>query len=91
MIYKYIMEVQDVFEVEMPLGMTPLHIDVQDGNIFLWANVWLQDPVVNRKFYCVGTGVPPPSRSQYVGTVVNPFGSSFVRHFWCEPAPEAPV
>lgn len=85
MIYKYKMEAVATFQVEMPLEMEPLHIGLQGGTVYLWANVNLDSPTVKRTFYCVGTGMQPPVEKQYIGTVV--VNSADVRHFFSEHAP----
>ena len=85
MIYKYRMETQATFQVEMPLEMEPLHIGLQDGTVYLWANVNLDSKTVKRIFHCVGTGMRPPEGKQYLGTVV--ISTTDVRHFFSEQAP----
>lgn len=88
MIYKYKMEHQATFQVEMPLEMEPLHIGLQAGTVYLWAHVNLNSPTVKRKFHCVGTGTPLPKGMQHFGTVV--ISTTDVRHFFSEQAPLPP-
>ena len=84
MIYKYEMKVERTFEVEMPLMMTPLHVDVQEGTICLWASVNPHSPQVKRKFYCRGTGLSAPNNKIHLGTVLV---DSYVWHFFTDPHP----
>ena len=85
MIYKYKLHEKHTFQIKMPLEMEPLHIGLQDGEIFLWANVNLDSPTVKRTFHCVNTGTQPPEAKLYLGTVVLKIG--YVWHFFSDQSP----
>lgn len=76
------MEVKDQFEVITPIDFTPLHIDVQGNEIYLWAEVDPDTEVGRRLFFCRGTGHHVEMGLDYIGTVLQ---RPFVWHFfWYE-------
>ena len=85
MIYKYRMQANSTFEIEMPMEMEPLAVDRKpDGYAYLWARVNTESPIVKHRFALVGTGDAPPRGMHYIGTVV--YGQKDVRHYFCKPA-----
>ena len=58
-VYKYNIEINDYFDLELPFGAKILKVDVQHGYPQLWA---LIDPEItvmeNHKFRFAGTGHP---------------------------------
>jgi len=77
-IYKYALQVIDVQTLQIPEGMEPLHVDMQDGILTLWAKVNTTAPITPYIIYVLGTGHPLPKVGEiYLGTV---FDGSFVWH-----------
>lgn len=54
--------------VIMPRGAKPLYVDVQDGQPFVWAEVWPTDALVKRHLPVYGTGHRIDGWPTYVGT-----------------------
>jgi hypothetical protein len=83
-IWKYHLEVEDLQQIEMPVGAQVLAVEVQNGQPCLWAKV---DPTklnVVCKIATVGTGHPANHAEglQYIGTY-QLHGGNFVGHvFW---------
>jgi hypothetical protein len=57
-IYKYDVEVNDTFEVEMPDGAEILTVQVQHQQPVIWALVETNNKTVKRFFRLIGTGNP---------------------------------
>lgn len=57
-VWKFPFPVVDDFELEMPIGAQPLHVDTQNEVPCLWAIVDPNAPRVARKFHLAGTGHP---------------------------------
>lgn len=64
--------------VTMPMGAEIVHVELQHGDITLWALLGTSMPAVVRKFAIRGTGHPIDEGMKYVGTVSDPAG--FVWH-----------
>lgn len=85
MIYKYKMQANSTFEIEMPMEMDPLSVDREpDGYAYLYARVNPEMPILKRRFALVRTGDAPPQGMHHIGTVV--YSQNDVRHYFCEPA-----
>jgi hypothetical protein len=75
-VYKYPVEVVDVFTMRMPKGAELLCVQVQNGRPYLWARVVIDagHPSTERSFRLAGTGhliegrMPSDSDGDYVGT-----------------------
>ena len=57
-IYKFPLEVRDEQIIEVPGGITPLHVGFQDGTLCLWGSVWPGYSTVPFPVYIIGTGNP---------------------------------
>lgn len=57
--------------IQMPEGARPLTVQVQEGDVCLWADVLVDAPPEPRIFTLYGTGHPLPTIEyiQYIGTV----------------------
>lgn len=54
--------------VVMPKGAKPLHVAVQDGAAFVWAEVWPTNRMVRRHLPVYGTGHTIDGWPDYLGT-----------------------
>ena len=74
-IYKYKIEIQDRQIIEMPFHSQILHLEVVDGDVFLWAMVETDNHMVNVEFVTFATGQEIPNyaliKVKYVGTYVT--------------------
>lgn len=93
-IFKYKLEVTDRQEVLMPLGSKILKVDMQFGDICVWALVSpRQLTLVPRKFIMLGTGQPirkfdyDMDRCKHLNTVQQHSGT-FVWHVFELDSPE---
>lgn len=57
-IWKYPVPIQDAFSLNMPQGARILSVQTQRGEPVLWAWVYPEEPLVERRFFLVGTGHP---------------------------------
>ena len=57
-VYKYEIDVNDYFEIELPSGATVLKVDEQFGKPCLWALVNPESQKTKRTFRFAGTGHP---------------------------------
>lgn len=93
-IWKFPLLVKDMQVIEMPEGAKVLTVQYQDrgwpgirsieGPLMVWAEVKIDRPKVQRKFWVKGTGevLGPVRYRHYVGTVQTPTG--FVWHVYDE-------
>jgi hypothetical protein len=84
-ILKYPFEVEDEFELNLPVAARFLTVQVQDNIPCMWFQVTHETAYLEmRKFYVVGTGHPfNPSDSVYLGTFQMLEGM-FVGHLYEE-------
>ncbi|GAH63526.1 unnamed protein product [marine sediment metagenome] len=85
-IWKWPLQTEGAFELEMPLGATALTVQMQGEQACLWALVEEGRPKEIRRFRMYGTGHPilcPPGA--YVGTF-QLLGGAFVGHLFEEAA-----
>lgn len=68
-VFKYLIEISDVVELEMPVGAVVLHLAEQHGVPCLWALVDLEAPNHTRRFRLAGTG--HPIDTEYIDTAVG--------------------
>lgn len=54
-IFKYLLDSAET-TIELPYGAKPLRVDMQNGKIFLWAEVDTNAHIVKRTFEVFGTG-----------------------------------
>ena len=70
-IFKYQLQVEDVQDVEMPIGSTVLTVQAQGPIPCIWAHVSPEARIVKRRFRTYGTGHPMKDSDSfpfYVGT-----------------------
>lgn len=68
-IYKYTLKITDTQVVEMPEGAGILTVQMQHGNLCLWALVKPELPTQSRYIRIIGTGNPVPDESlSYIAT-----------------------
>jgi hypothetical protein len=73
-IYKYPLDLTERQSIRMPSGATILSLQVQHGQICLWAVVDPDAPLMDCVFLIVGTGHPLPDEVERV------YAESFTRH-----------
>ncbi len=87
-IWKFPLPLTDNPMVEMPQDALVLDVQIQHGEICLWAVVDGKAPLENRSFFVVGTGHPMPAHAgRYVRTVQQ---DRFVWHVF-EERPSGPA
>ena len=73
-IYKYTLQVTDFQQISMPANSKMLSVQLQNGELVLWALIDKKNP---SRFYIVeifGTGHEVDTTRDYVGTVQYPMG-----------------
>ena len=70
-VYKYPFKPQDRFTIDMPVGASFMHVDVQDGVPCIWASVETNMSTKPYRFRLAGTGhsIGAPDLS-YLGTFI---------------------
>jgi hypothetical protein len=68
-IWKYAVEIDDVFKIEMPRGAEILTVQIQDDVPCMWAKVDSTAPIVTRHFGWYGTGHLMRDPFKYIGTI----------------------
>ena len=61
-IWKFLVTSPVPGEIEMPTGAEILHVDMQYGNVYMWAKVDPDAALIKREFMIEGTGQPPNRR-----------------------------
>jgi hypothetical protein len=74
-VWRYELDVvDDITELDMPLGAVIVHLEVPDPDAgdppSIWALVNLNSEYERRLFTLVGTGMPIPEPAKYIGTAV---------------------
>lgn len=92
-IHKYVLPiVPDRFTFWLPSDFRFLDLQVQQGAPVVWADVWPQATLIERRFQWVQTGQTAPEQAEYLGTVqLESLLQSLVLHlygFLPWPAPE---
>lgn len=79
-VYKYQLNASQATRLELPVGATPLRVDIQSGSYCLWAMVDPDAETETRTFEIFGTGHPMPDfERRFINTfLVN--GGSYVFH-----------
>lgn len=69
--------------IEMPDGAQPLHVDVQHGQVCIWAVVDPERPMVRRRIRVIGTGLDASDVEHiaYIGSVLL-LNGTFVFHIF---------
>ena len=88
-IWKYIIPMEETFEIEMPSDREFLSLDVQGGFPHMWVAVDPDSGTFVRKFHLVGTGNPIPEETQIHHELVfrgsfQMTGGAFVFHVFEE-------
>jgi len=84
-VYKYDIEVDDRFTLELPKGAEILKVDMQDNTPRLWALVNPKHPTEKREFRFAGTGHPIEEKNiKYINTffTVGMLGNELVFHIF---------
>ena len=71
-IWKFPIRLEDAINIFMPIGAEVIAVDVQQGEVCIWAVVDPAAPHECRTFRCAGTGHSLPDglgRAQHIGTV----------------------
>ena len=85
-VYKYGLTLGDWISVWMPEGAEPLSVQVQGGDVFLWARITIGAPQTLHHFRVAGTGHDLGSN---VGRHIDSFQmdeGAFVFHVFAEEA-----
>ena len=73
-IYKKVLAIVGLQEVEVPKGATILHIGKQNGNPCMWYECDTDALRTTKTILCCGTGYPMPDKDDadlaYLGTVI---------------------
>lgn len=81
-IFKYPLTEGGRNRVVLPSGFVPLHVAMQDNEIYVWCMVCQSNPDVVGIFHVIGTGWEfNPGYKTYLGTVHS---DGFVWHVWSE-------
>ncbi len=69
-IYKYQFRITSVVHVSMPEGAKVLHFGNQHERLTIWVEVDTDAPIVEKRFWVIGTGqmIPDTVELNYVGT-----------------------
>lgn len=80
-VFKYPVSASDYMTVNLPAGAKPLHFDMQDGQLCLWALVDHLAPQAPFAFRMAGTGQNVESGGRYINTLLLQDGR-LVFHFF---------
>lgn len=84
-IWKYEIEINDDYVIDIPANGEILHLGTQGEQIYIWVKVNPYNKGVKRHFKSVGTGHPVESDEEsnlsYIGTV-QLMNGSFVLHIF---------
>ena len=81
-IYKYNIEVQPYFEIEMPKDAKILSVQLQNGIPVFWAEVDTNNEPETRNFSVIGTGHIMEARSQQFLGTFQLQGGAFIGHLF---------
>jgi len=82
-IYKYEIETDDFFYIDMPIGAEILTVQIQYGIPYIWVKVDIHNPKKTYAFRTFGTGHPIEEEfdGKYIGTYqLNE--STFIFHLY---------
>ena len=72
-VWKYTLDVVDEQEIGTPAVWKPLHVQHQNGELTLWAEVDPAMPMITRSIVIIGTGHPFDSEGlTHIGSAVDP-------------------
>jgi hypothetical protein len=82
-VWKYLVEMNDEFTVEIPRGAHVLTVQAQHDHPQMWALVDPTEPLEKRRFAMSGTGfdIKDAHRVRYVGSF-HLYGGAFVGHLF---------
>jgi hypothetical protein len=89
-VWKYLIPLGDVKELDLPEGAEPLSVERQADGYYLWVLLDPTKPLVRRRFRLVGTGHELPDsfqKAHFIGTIF-PFGGQAVFHLFEWPEEE---
>lgn len=81
-VFKYSLSLDDIIEVEVPIGSQLLHVGLQDGRLMLWA---LVDTAANpciKRVRCAGTGHKIVEDDLRFIDTVHMVGGRLIFHFF---------
>lgn len=79
-IFKVRLRIVGVQQIKLPQEFTVLSLQMQRGEVMLWAIIDLYCPAIPHTVFCVGTGQQIPEEAgQHIGTVQD---GEFVWHFF---------
>lgn len=79
-VFKYSLPVEDgPHTLTVPEYCAPVHVAMQHNRITIWAEVFPDNPMVERVFFVHGTGHSINADHDHVGTVLD---GSFVWHVY---------
>lgn len=74
-IFKYPLEITDRQVIVLPIGVKPLSVQMQNGQMCLWAEVDTAADSTVRTIFVFGTGNPMPEEpGEYISTVQDYMG-----------------
>lgn len=70
-IYKYELQIESSFTIDLPISATPKKVAYQNGTPYMWAMVNTDSRIYRHTIHCVATGEKAPANADYFGTVIN--------------------
>lgn len=80
-IYKYPLEIKGKTKIELARGGKPLAVQMQNGQLMLWAEIDNKAVCTLRTVTIVGTGQPIYDYGDYIGTVQT-HGGQYIWHVY---------
>jgi hypothetical protein len=83
-IYKYPISNTDKQTIQMPRGALILTAGMQENDIYLWAQVYDNNPMADRQIEIIGTGFPIEENEAigYLSYINTVFDGAFVWHIF---------
>lgn len=67
-IYKYPIPIEDFFTIRMPQNANVLMVNTQKSEVFIWAIIDTDEPMIDRPFIILGTGMNVPNGFNHIGS-----------------------
>ncbi len=83
-IWKYVFQINDKVEIEMPEGAQFLSVHPQGNQLCLWAYVPVEGKLVKRHLLIRGTGHDATNVGRFIGTF-QIWGGDFIFHAFEDP------